>query len=145
MGAGRWNTTVNAMGIQYHESMKILGIHFTTTVRQSALRSSSVVRDGIRAQARETQSRELNLNKRILYVQYYMLAGAWFTAQVFPFAAGLQTTNQHGSSMVYMETRHFSASIINPPTAERTGRMRIDPCRCEMPRPVAFPLITTKA
>ena len=28
LGVGRWDTTVNIMGIQYHESVKILGIHF---------------------------------------------------------------------------------------------------------------------
>ena len=54
MGVGRLNTTVIVMGIQCHESMKILGNHFTTTVRQSTLRRWSVVRDEIRAQARET-------------------------------------------------------------------------------------------
>jgi hypothetical protein len=48
---------VNIIGIEYHASVKILGIHFTTTVRQSALRRWQAVTDGIRVHARETQQR----------------------------------------------------------------------------------------
>jgi len=39
MAMGMWDTTVNIMGIPYHENMKILGIHFTSTTNQSALNS----------------------------------------------------------------------------------------------------------
>jgi hypothetical protein len=51
LGVGRWDTTV-----------KIFGIQFTTTARQSVLKSWSAVTDGIRAHAREAYSRELNLH-----------------------------------------------------------------------------------
>ena len=43
MAVGMWVTTVNVMRIMYHENMKILGIHFTSTTSQSALKSWSVV------------------------------------------------------------------------------------------------------
>jgi hypothetical protein len=39
LGVGRRDATVNIMGIQYHEIVKILGIQFTNTVRQSAQKS----------------------------------------------------------------------------------------------------------
>jgi hypothetical protein len=65
LGVGRWDTTVNIMGIQYHPSVKILGIQFMTMVRQSVLKSWSPVTDGICAHAREAYSRELNLDQCI--------------------------------------------------------------------------------
>jgi hypothetical protein len=34
MGVGRWDTRVNVVGIQYRAILKIVGIHFTTSVRQ---------------------------------------------------------------------------------------------------------------
>jgi len=70
--------------------VKILCLNFTTTVRQSTLRSWSAVTDGIRAHAREKNSRELNLHRRILYVQNYMLGRAWFNAQVFSLPQGCE-------------------------------------------------------
>jgi hypothetical protein len=84
LAVGRWDTTENVLGIQYHEGVKILGLQFTTTIHHSALRSWSAVTNGIRAQGREAYNRELNLNNRILYVHNYMLARAWFAAQLFP-------------------------------------------------------------
>ena len=73
-GVGRWDTTVNIMGIMYHASVKILGIHLTTRIRHSAPRSRSVVTDGIRVQARDTYNRELNINQRTFPVHNYKLA-----------------------------------------------------------------------
>jgi len=39
VAVGMWDTTVNIMGIPYHENVKILGIHFTSTTSQSAMNS----------------------------------------------------------------------------------------------------------
>ena len=77
-----WDTTANIMVIPYHENVKILGIPFTSTTSQSALKRWSIVTDGIRAQAREAYHRELSLNKRIQFAHTYMLARVWFIAQV---------------------------------------------------------------
>jgi hypothetical protein len=84
MAVGMWDTTVNIMGIPYHENVKILRVHFTSTTSQLAMNSWSVVTGGLRAQACEAYYRELSLNKRIQFVQTYMLARVWFTAQIFP-------------------------------------------------------------
>jgi hypothetical protein len=43
MAGGSWDTSTNIMDIPYHTEMKILGTHFTTTVRKSAYKSWSVV------------------------------------------------------------------------------------------------------
>jgi hypothetical protein len=47
LGVGRWDTTVNIMGIQYHESVSNLDIQFTNRVRQSGLKSWSIVAGGM--------------------------------------------------------------------------------------------------
>ena len=83
MAVGMWDTTVNIMGIPYHENVKILDVHFTSTTSRSAMNSWSVVTDGLRAQARETYYRELSLKKQIHFVHTYMLAHVWFTAKIF--------------------------------------------------------------
>jgi hypothetical protein len=72
------------MGIQYQESVKIFGIHFTNTIHQTTLKSWTTVTDGIHAHAQETYSRELNLHQRLQYVHNFLLARAWFMAQIFP-------------------------------------------------------------
>jgi len=72
MALGMWDTTVNIMGIPYHENMKILDIHFTSTTSQSALNSWSVVTDGLRAQGREACYRGQSLNKRIQFSHTYV-------------------------------------------------------------------------
>ena len=68
MAVGMWDTTLNILRIMYHENMKILGIHFTSTASQSAPKSWSVVADALRTQAREPCYRELSLNKLIHFV-----------------------------------------------------------------------------
>jgi hypothetical protein len=78
------------MGIQYQDSVKILGIHFTNTIHQTTLKSWTTVTDGIRAHAQETYIRELNLHQRIQYVHNFLLARAWFMAQIFPLPRGCE-------------------------------------------------------
>jgi hypothetical protein len=144
LAVGRWDTTENVLGIQYHEGVKIPGLHFTTTINHSGLRSWSAVTDGIRAQAREAYNKELNLNNCILYVHNYMLARAWFTAQVFPLPRFCE--RQINTAIVWFirRGRHFPCTIINPPTAERAGRVGLTSCHREMPSPVAPPPTVAK-
>jgi hypothetical protein len=84
LAVGKWDTSVNIMGIQYQESVKFLGIHFRNTIHETILKSWTTVTDGIRAHAQDTYSRELNLYQRIQYVHNILLARAWFMAQIFP-------------------------------------------------------------
>jgi hypothetical protein len=64
--------------------MEILGINFTPSTNQSAVNSWTTVTNSIKAQARDVYCRELRLNKGIQYFHTYLLARAWFTAQVLP-------------------------------------------------------------
>jgi hypothetical protein len=84
MALGSWNTTNIVMGLDYHNELRILGIHFATTTRQSAIRSWTHVTGNVRAEAHEMYHRDLQLHHRIKYVKTYLMAKAWYTAQNFP-------------------------------------------------------------
>jgi len=84
MAIGSWDASADIMGIPYQTDMKILGIHFTSTVSQSANNSWTTVTDRMRAQTRDTYYRGLCLDKRIRYVRNFLLAKAWYTAYTFP-------------------------------------------------------------
>jgi len=46
--------------------------------------------------------------------------------------------------MVPMERGHFPFTTIHPPTAEATGRVGLDQCRCEKSSITTLPLTNTK-
>jgi hypothetical protein len=79
---GSWDTANTIMGLEYHTELRILGIRFATTIRQSALTSRTHVTRNIRAQAQEVYHRDLRLHHRIQYVNTFLMA--WYTAQLFP-------------------------------------------------------------
>jgi hypothetical protein len=77
-----WDTTVNVMQIPYVADMKILGICFTSTVNQSARISWSQVTGGYNQWLMMPTIGNC-LDRRILHVHSYVLATAWYTAQIF--------------------------------------------------------------
>jgi len=79
-----WDISHTIMGIPYHTELRILGIKLTTTFQQFAINSWRTVIGKIRAQARDAYSRTLSLDQRVLYVHNYLLANAWYTAQILP-------------------------------------------------------------
>jgi hypothetical protein len=87
LAISNWDTTVNIMHILSVADMKILGMRFTSTVKQSALLSWTHVTKQKRSMARDAYYRELCPARRILYVHFYVLATAWYTAQIFPVPA----------------------------------------------------------
>jgi hypothetical protein len=94
MALGPRNTAQTILGIQNQIEMRVLGIHVNSTVRKSAASSWATVTDNIRRQARDAYCRDLNFHQRIRYVQTYLMAKAWYTAQVFPPPAdGLRQIN----------------------------------------------------
>ena len=139
MTVGMCDTTESIMAIPYYENIKILGIHFTSTASQSALKSWSVVTDGLRVQAREACYRGLSLNKRIHFVHTYMLAREWFTAQIFPIPP---TCERQINTAITWE--HFQVTTIQRPTAEATGWVGLDKCRCEKSSIITLGLTKTK-
>ena len=70
------------MGIPYSYEIKILGLKIRKPVKQSALASWARLVSLVRKQARKPYSSDLNVAQRITYVQVYMFAKLWYTAQV---------------------------------------------------------------
>jgi hypothetical protein len=83
MALGSSDMANTVMGLEYHTELRILGICFATTIRQSALTSWTHVTHNIRAQAQELYHRDLQLHHRIQYVSTFLMAKAWYTAQLF--------------------------------------------------------------
>jgi hypothetical protein len=65
MALGWWNTAQTILGIQYQTEMHVLGIHATSTVRQSAASIWATVTYNIRRQARDAYCRALTFHQRI--------------------------------------------------------------------------------
>jgi len=82
LAVGTWDTTCEIMGIPYSEEIKILGVKIRKTMKQSALASWSRLVSLVRTQAQRAYRTDLNVAQRITYVQVYMLAKLWYTAQV---------------------------------------------------------------
>ena len=106
LAVGTWDSLCDIMGIPYSEEIKILGVNIRNTVKQSALPRWTRLTSLVRKQARRAYSRDLNIAQRITYVQVYMLAKLWYTAQV------LQSYSERLQC-------HFSSATINTPEAKR--------------------------
>jgi hypothetical protein len=81
---GAWDISTDVMGMPYHTAITILCVQMHNTVSQSANNSWAAVTGRIRAQARNKYNRDLALDQRILYVHNFLLARAWYKAQIFP-------------------------------------------------------------
>jgi len=84
MALGSWDTSHTILGIPYHTELRILSIKMATTIHQTAINIWRTVIDKIITQARDAYSRTLSLDQRVLYVHNYLLAKAWYTAQILP-------------------------------------------------------------
>jgi len=81
---GTWDTKLPVMNISYTEEIKVLGFSMQKSIDQAGKASWARITNMIRNQAKETYGRDLNLVQRVQYVQVYLLAKMWHTAQVFP-------------------------------------------------------------
>jgi hypothetical protein len=84
MVIGSWDTSTDIMGIPYPTVITILGVQMHNTVSQSANNSWYAVTGRIRTHTRVAYSRDLGLDQKILYVDNFLLARAWYLAQIFP-------------------------------------------------------------
>jgi len=75
---------MDTLNIPYHAEIKILDVTFASTIEHSRNKSWANVTGKVRAHARDTYERDLSISQRIRYVQAYLLAKIWYTAQVFP-------------------------------------------------------------
>jgi len=81
---GSWDASLRIMDIPYQDEAKILGLHITTTVQASAIRSWTLTTARIRACAQEAYYRNLSLDKRVQYVHDHLMARVWYMAQIYP-------------------------------------------------------------
>jgi hypothetical protein len=79
-----WNTSIQIMDIPYYNETTNLGIHITSTIQASSLRSWTLTTAKIRAQAQEAYYRELSMDKRIHCVHNNLMARVWYLAQIYP-------------------------------------------------------------
>jgi hypothetical protein len=84
MAVSSWDTSTYKLDIPYVADMKILGIRFTASINQTALANWDVVTGRIRSLTRDAYYRDLRLAWRITYIHCYVLASAWYIAQIFP-------------------------------------------------------------
>jgi glycyl-tRNA synthetase alpha subunit len=68
MAIGGWDTKLDIMGIQYKSKIKILGIEYHTKTERTINDNWDRVTKGIRVQASEVYSRDLEIDQRICYV-----------------------------------------------------------------------------
>jgi hypothetical protein len=81
---GRWPVSAVIPGITYRTHVKILGVHFWSTIRQSVHATWTPTVGNVRALAKESYSRDLCLTHRIHHVHVYLLASIWYIAQILP-------------------------------------------------------------
>ena len=136
-----WNNSINIMDVPYHTVLKILGTHFTTTVRQSACKNWSAVADSMRSVARDAYYRELWLEKRILYVHNYLLAIAWYTTQIFPMPDVYTPQSELRNCMVYRAWKNIQSTATHSPKEKAAGWMGSYQCWGEE-HFTTFPLLT---
>jgi hypothetical protein len=81
---GGWESSGNDLGVEYHQTVKILGIHFRSKRKQSMQGKWTLQTARIKTNAKQAYIRELYLAQRIRYVYSTLLATVWFTAQILP-------------------------------------------------------------
>ena len=81
---GWWSQSANALGIESHDLVTILGIAYETTITKSAKDSSAGVLRSVLAQERNAYARTLCLAQRIQYVNLCLLAKILYLARTLP-------------------------------------------------------------
>jgi hypothetical protein len=61
LAIGKWNTPASELGIEFQSRIKILGVTFGSTIKESTTATWTHVTEAVRAQARKAYARELCL------------------------------------------------------------------------------------
>jgi len=61
LAIGKWNTPATELGIEFQSRIKILGVNFGSTIKESTTATWTHVMEAIRAQARKAYTRDLCL------------------------------------------------------------------------------------
>jgi len=81
---GGWNTTDTIRGIEYYQSVTILGVTFWGTTRQTMDDTWARITGKVRIQAKKTYDRDACLAQRMRYVKTNLLSKLWYIAQILP-------------------------------------------------------------
>jgi hypothetical protein len=82
LAIGTWKSPAPLMGINFHERVEILGVSFGQAMMIIRTDSWTRVISAVRAQARQSYTRNLQLSQRIQYVKMHLFAKMWFLSQV---------------------------------------------------------------
>ena len=74
LAIGKWNTPTTELYIEFQSRIKILGVTFGSSIKESTTATWTHLTEAIRAQARKAYARGLCLAQRIQYVQSCLLA-----------------------------------------------------------------------
>jgi len=122
LAVGSWDTSAQIMNIPYCAEVTILGFHFLSTIRASVDKSWSKLTVRLRAQAQDVYFRDLSLHSRMKYIHEYLLAKAWYTAQIFPPPDG--TVRQVNTTISwYLWKGDIFSPSIHPTKVEGRGRL----------------------
>jgi hypothetical protein len=80
-----------------------------TTTNQSTNKSWVLIAGTIRAQAHEAYYKTLNLDQRILYVENYLFAKAWYVAHT-----GLPPDRPTNTKRTYVVRCHHQVELLHP-------------------------------
>jgi hypothetical protein len=115
----RWSVPDNTLGIPCRHHVRILGIHFWGTLRQTVSASWAQLVGLVKTQARDSYPRDLCLTHKILYDHVYLLARLWYVAQVLP--APRLCTQQITTAVTYFIWRGATFRVpISTPQSRRT-------------------------
>ena len=120
LAIGCWRVTANELGMDFHPAIPILGITFSTTIERTIREYWALLSGKIRAQARQAFGRDLCLAQRVRYVQNYLLAAIWYTAQIIP-APAAYTQKLTTATAWYVwqgETFRVPMSTLQKPTSQ---------------------------
>jgi hypothetical protein len=107
LAIGSWSAPENPMGINYHPTIRILGIQFWSTLRQSTNATWSHLTGQVRLHAKESYQRDLCIAHRLTYVHAYLLARIWYVAQVLPAPRNTHTKDHICHNLLHMERYHL--------------------------------------
>jgi hypothetical protein len=79
-----WENTDNELGVEFQQTIKILGITFSNTTGRTMHGNWEQLTRKVKAQAKDAYGRDLCIAQRVRYVQTYLLVTIWCTAQMFP-------------------------------------------------------------
>jgi hypothetical protein len=127
------------MDIPCYNETTILGIHITSTIQASSLRSWTLTTAKVRAHAREAYYREQSLDQRTHYVHNHLVDRVWYLAQIYPPAE--VCVSEINSTIAWFSWRG-DIPLATLETATEKGRRRLgtQTLNCDQAKVLTVPL-----